>query len=288
MPTSAASRRPRFAAFRRAADRLAVLAVPAAGDRADRRLRRADRPRCLALCRVVGRHAGPARRGPRGTGALRRSFRLVRGRWWPVAFTLFVAQFLVGVASGVILGLPADRPARDRRLVGPPGRDRLDGGRVGLRRPRPAGPVGDRDDPLLRPSGPQGRLRPGPAGRRDRPPGGGGAALRGVGPRPGTDRPGRTRRTRRTRRSRGPRRGAPVLASAARLEALRRAAAARGRSPRRRPRRRPNDAGPSSAAPQPGASVRPRPCRRRLARVRLARRPRRSRSPESPTGWPRE
>jgi hypothetical protein len=40
-----------------------------------------------------------------GTAALRRSFRLVRHRWWPVAFTLLVAHLLVAVVSGVVLAL---------------------------------------------------------------------------------------------------------------------------------------------------------------------------------------
>lgn len=40
-----------------------------------------------------------------GTAALRRSFRLVRGRWWPVAFTLLVAHLAVGVVSGLVLAL---------------------------------------------------------------------------------------------------------------------------------------------------------------------------------------
>jgi hypothetical protein len=40
-----------------------------------------------------------------GTVALRRSFRLVRGRWWPVAFTLLVARFIVSFVSGVVIAL---------------------------------------------------------------------------------------------------------------------------------------------------------------------------------------
>jgi len=38
---------------------------------------------------VVGRNAGDARRGRRrGTKALRRSFELVKGRWWSVTGTI--------------------------------------------------------------------------------------------------------------------------------------------------------------------------------------------------------
>jgi hypothetical protein len=40
-----------------------------------------------------------------GTAALRRSFRLVRGRWWRVALTLVVARVLVGIVSGVVLAI---------------------------------------------------------------------------------------------------------------------------------------------------------------------------------------
>jgi hypothetical protein len=40
-----------------------------------------------------------------GSAALRRSFRLVRGRWWPTAFTLLVAFMLVSIASSVLVGV---------------------------------------------------------------------------------------------------------------------------------------------------------------------------------------
>jgi hypothetical protein len=40
-----------------------------------------------------------------GSAALRRSFRLVRGRWWSTAFTLVIARFMVGIAGGVVLAL---------------------------------------------------------------------------------------------------------------------------------------------------------------------------------------
>jgi hypothetical protein len=43
--------------------------------------------------------------GVGGSAALRRSFRLVRGRWWPTAFTLVVAWLLVSIASGVLVGV---------------------------------------------------------------------------------------------------------------------------------------------------------------------------------------
>ena len=46
--------------------------------------------------------------GQRGTGALRRSFGLVRGRWWPTFGALFLAfllQFFVGLVLGIPLGL---------------------------------------------------------------------------------------------------------------------------------------------------------------------------------------
>jgi len=46
--------------------------------------------------------------GERGTGALRRSFRLVRGRWWPTAGALalaFMFQFFLGLVLGIPLGL---------------------------------------------------------------------------------------------------------------------------------------------------------------------------------------
>jgi hypothetical protein len=38
-----------------------------------------------------------------GSAALRRSFRLVRGRWWPTALTLVVARVAVSVVTGVVL-----------------------------------------------------------------------------------------------------------------------------------------------------------------------------------------
>ncbi|MCA1682408.1 MAG: hypothetical protein LC685_00135 [Actinobacteria bacterium] len=41
----------------------------------------------------------------RGTAALRRSFRLVRHRWWPTAGLLLVAAFIVGITGGVFAGL---------------------------------------------------------------------------------------------------------------------------------------------------------------------------------------
>jgi hypothetical protein len=40
-----------------------------------------------------------------GWSALRRSFRLVRGRWWSVAFTLAVAKLMLSVASGIVLSV---------------------------------------------------------------------------------------------------------------------------------------------------------------------------------------
>ena len=46
--------------------------------------------------------------GARGTGALRRSFRLVRGRWWPTFGALLLAfmfQFFLGLVLGIPLGL---------------------------------------------------------------------------------------------------------------------------------------------------------------------------------------
>jgi hypothetical protein len=46
--------------------------------------------------------------GQRGAGALRRSFGLVRGRWWPVFGALFLAfllQFFIGLVLGIPLGL---------------------------------------------------------------------------------------------------------------------------------------------------------------------------------------
>jgi hypothetical protein len=42
--------------------------------------------------------------GCRGWGALRRSFRLVRGRWWPTAGVLLVAAFMTSVISGALEG----------------------------------------------------------------------------------------------------------------------------------------------------------------------------------------
>jgi hypothetical protein len=50
--------------------------------------------------------------GERGTGALRRSFRLVRGRWWPTFGALalgFMFQFFVGLVFGIPLSLLAQR-----------------------------------------------------------------------------------------------------------------------------------------------------------------------------------
>ncbi|MFN8034635.1 MAG: hypothetical protein U0V73_01690 [Acidimicrobiia bacterium] len=41
----------------------------------------------------------------RGSRALRRSFELVRGRWWPVAGTMFVVQLMVGAATAVFSAL---------------------------------------------------------------------------------------------------------------------------------------------------------------------------------------
>lgn len=41
----------------------------------------------------------------RGTGALRRSFRLVRGRWWQTAGVLLVAAVMTSVVAGAIEGL---------------------------------------------------------------------------------------------------------------------------------------------------------------------------------------
>ncbi|MGI8803551.1 MAG: hypothetical protein ACR2KV_15535 [Solirubrobacteraceae bacterium] len=41
----------------------------------------------------------------RATAALRRSFRLVRGRWWPTAAVLIVAGLIVSIAGGVVSGL---------------------------------------------------------------------------------------------------------------------------------------------------------------------------------------
>ena len=46
--------------------------------------------------------------GQRGTGAMRRAFRLVRGRWWPTFGALLLAfmfQFFVGLVLGIPLGL---------------------------------------------------------------------------------------------------------------------------------------------------------------------------------------
>ncbi len=41
----------------------------------------------------------------RGTAALRRSFRLVRGRWWPTAAVQVVSAFIIGIAGAVLGGL---------------------------------------------------------------------------------------------------------------------------------------------------------------------------------------
>jgi hypothetical protein len=46
----------------------------------------------------------------RGTAGLRRSFRLVRGRWWPTAGVLMMAFLLVGVAEFVVAGVLAVIP----------------------------------------------------------------------------------------------------------------------------------------------------------------------------------
>jgi hypothetical protein len=46
--------------------------------------------------------------GQRGTGAMRRAFRLVRGRWWPTFGALLLAfmfQFFLGLVLGIPLGL---------------------------------------------------------------------------------------------------------------------------------------------------------------------------------------
>jgi hypothetical protein len=43
--------------------------------------------------------------GLRGSAALRRSFRLVRGRWWTVAFTLLIARLMVSIASGLVVAV---------------------------------------------------------------------------------------------------------------------------------------------------------------------------------------
>jgi len=43
--------------------------------------------------------------GCRGTKALRRSFRLIRGRWWPTFGTLTVGYVLAGVVSGILAGV---------------------------------------------------------------------------------------------------------------------------------------------------------------------------------------
>jgi len=43
--------------------------------------------------------------GVRGWGALRRSFRLVRGRWWPVAGVLVVATVMIGIVGAGINGV---------------------------------------------------------------------------------------------------------------------------------------------------------------------------------------
>jgi hypothetical protein len=43
--------------------------------------------------------------GCRGWGALRRSFRLVRGRWWPTAGVLLIGAVMTSVVSGAIEGV---------------------------------------------------------------------------------------------------------------------------------------------------------------------------------------
>ena len=43
--------------------------------------------------------------GCRGWGALRRSFRLVRGRWWPAAGVLLVSEVMMWVVAGAIEGV---------------------------------------------------------------------------------------------------------------------------------------------------------------------------------------
>ncbi len=49
--------------------------------------------------------------GRGGPGALRRSFALVRGRWWPVAGALLVGFLLAGVLGGIVQGLLGFLPA---------------------------------------------------------------------------------------------------------------------------------------------------------------------------------
>ena len=45
--------------------------------------------------------------GQRGSNALKRSFRLVRGRWWLVFGVMFVTSLIAGVVSMIITGIPA-------------------------------------------------------------------------------------------------------------------------------------------------------------------------------------
>jgi len=49
--------------------------------------------------------------GHGGPGALRRSFALVRGRWWPVAGALLVGFLLAGVLGGIVQGVLGFLPA---------------------------------------------------------------------------------------------------------------------------------------------------------------------------------
>ena len=97
--------------------------------------------------------------------ALRRSYRLVRGRWWPTAGTLLVGYLLIGIIGAIVSGVIMVDPEPGRGGQHARRRARRGGGRDGRLRAHDAVLRGRGDAALLRPAGAQGGARP-PADRR--------------------------------------------------------------------------------------------------------------------------